>query len=154
MFCGHLDCFHKPPLGGRPNTKRGDHSTPNAHNRLLADFITCEGPTRIETHWNSIWLRTRDHIIWFLKCLWTLLLGFHNFMVTTSWLVCGSDPHKGQVFFWVLDGPWEVPPYAIIPSHQKGLRWTVSSCRKLLYNVAIIQRTRVSHGWCLHCEVK
>ena len=33
MFHGHLDYFQKPPLGGRPNTKLGDHGTPNAHNR-------------------------------------------------------------------------------------------------------------------------
>ena len=32
MFHGHLDYFQKPPLGGRPNTKPGDHGTPNAHN--------------------------------------------------------------------------------------------------------------------------
>ena len=33
MFHGHLDCFQKPPLGGRPNTKPlGDHGTPNARN--------------------------------------------------------------------------------------------------------------------------
>ena len=33
MFSSHLDYFQKPPLGGRPNTKPGDHGTPNAHNR-------------------------------------------------------------------------------------------------------------------------
>jgi hypothetical protein len=29
MFHGHLDYFQKPLLGGRPNTKLGDHGTPN-----------------------------------------------------------------------------------------------------------------------------
>ena len=29
----HLDYFHKPPLGNRPNMKPGDHGTLNAHNR-------------------------------------------------------------------------------------------------------------------------
>jgi hypothetical protein len=33
MVHGHLDYFQIPPLGGRPNTKPGDHGTPNAHNR-------------------------------------------------------------------------------------------------------------------------
>ena len=33
MFHGHLDCFQKPPLGGKPNTKLGDHSTLKARNR-------------------------------------------------------------------------------------------------------------------------
>ena len=39
MFHGHLDYDSKPPLGGRPNTKLGDHNTPNAHSRY---FITYE----------------------------------------------------------------------------------------------------------------
>ena len=61
MFHGHLDYFQKPPLGGRPNTKPGDHGTPNTHNRW---FILCYHvwrPTWIEIHWDSIWLRA-DHI--------------------------------------------------------------------------------------------
>ena len=32
-FMGDLNYFQRPPLGGRPNTKSGDHDTPNAHNR-------------------------------------------------------------------------------------------------------------------------
>ena len=28
----------KPPLGGRPNTKPGDHGTPNAHKRWFILF--------------------------------------------------------------------------------------------------------------------
>ena len=35
---GHLDYFHKPPLGGRLNTKPGGHGTPNAHNRQFNLF--------------------------------------------------------------------------------------------------------------------
>ena len=31
MFHGHLDYFQKPPLGGTPNTKPGDHGTLDAH---------------------------------------------------------------------------------------------------------------------------
>ena len=33
MSHGHVDYFQKPPFGGRPNTKPGDHGTPNVHNR-------------------------------------------------------------------------------------------------------------------------
>ena len=33
MFYGHLDYFQKPPLGGRSNTKPGDHGPPNAQKR-------------------------------------------------------------------------------------------------------------------------
>ena len=35
---GHLDCFPKQPLRGRPNTKPGDHGTPNVHNRWFILF--------------------------------------------------------------------------------------------------------------------
>jgi hypothetical protein len=44
MFHGHLDYFQKPLLGGRPNTKPGDHGISNAHNRWfnLFYFIMCE----------------------------------------------------------------------------------------------------------------
>jgi len=35
MFDGHLDYSQKPLFGGTPNTKPGDHGTPNAHNRCF-----------------------------------------------------------------------------------------------------------------------
>ena len=35
---GHLDCCQKPTLGGMPNTKPGDHVTPNAHDRQVLIF--------------------------------------------------------------------------------------------------------------------
>jgi hypothetical protein len=38
MFIGYLDYFPKPPLGGRPNIKLGDHGTPNVHNRWFILF--------------------------------------------------------------------------------------------------------------------
>ena len=50
MFHDHLDYFHtKPPLGGRSNTKSGDHCTPNAHNRWLILFYHVWGP-RMNRH--------------------------------------------------------------------------------------------------------
>jgi hypothetical protein len=33
VIYGHLNYSQKPPLGGRSNTRPGDHGTPNAHNR-------------------------------------------------------------------------------------------------------------------------
>jgi hypothetical protein len=36
--------FSKPPLGGRPNTKPGDHGTPNGHNRWFILFYHVWGP--------------------------------------------------------------------------------------------------------------
>jgi hypothetical protein len=62
MFHGHLDYFQKPPLGGRPNTKPGDHGTMNAHNHWFVVFYHVWGPKWIETHWNSIWLRAPSHM--------------------------------------------------------------------------------------------
>ena len=99
MFHGHLDCFQKPPLGGRPNTKPlGDHGSPNVHNCWFTLFYHVWGPAWIDFHQNSIWLRAQsyttshytwgsvhDHTRWFWKCLGTafghFLLGSHNFMV-------------------------------------------------------------------------
>jgi hypothetical protein len=53
MFHGHLDYLQKPPLGGRPNTKLGDHGTLNAHNSWINLFHYVWGPAWIKTHWNS-----------------------------------------------------------------------------------------------------
>ena len=62
MFHGHLDCFSKPSHGVRPNTKLGDHGTPNAHNCWFIIYYHLWRPTRIKFHWNSIWLRAREHM--------------------------------------------------------------------------------------------
>ena len=44
VFHGHLDYFQKPPLGGSPNTKPGDHGAPSAHNRCFIPFYHVQGP--------------------------------------------------------------------------------------------------------------
>ena len=62
MFHGHLDYFHQPPLGSRPNTKLDDHGTPNAQNRRFILFYHVWEPTWIEIHWNNIWLGVRSHM--------------------------------------------------------------------------------------------
>ena len=51
-----------PPLGGRPNTKPGDHDTPNAHNRSFILSYHVWWPAWIQIHWNTIWLRLRSHM--------------------------------------------------------------------------------------------
>jgi hypothetical protein len=113
MFHGHLDYFQKPLLGGRPNTKPGDHGTPNAHNHWFFRFYHVWGvwgPTWINFHWNSIGLKTRSHVTshytWgsvttlhdfggvLRQPLETLLLGCHNSMVTAL----------GSCVKWPLDG--------------------------------------------------
>ena len=100
MFHGHLDYSQKPPLGGRPDTKLGDHGIPNTHNRSFIQFYHMWGPAWIESHLVegpvtydfTLHLRVHDHTTWFRRCLGTtfghFLLGSHNFMVTGSWLVC------------------------------------------------------------------
>ena len=62
LLHGYLDYFQNPPLGGRPNTKSGDHGTPNTHNRCFILFYHVRGPTWIDIRWNNIWLRARSHM--------------------------------------------------------------------------------------------
>ena len=62
MFHGHLDYSQKPHLGCRLNTKLGDQDTPNTHNCWFILLYHVWGPTRIEIHWNNIWLRVRSHM--------------------------------------------------------------------------------------------
>jgi hypothetical protein len=58
MFHGHLDCFQKPLLGDRPDTKLGDHGT-TEHSPLLVSlfYFIMWGLAWVEIHWSSIWLR-------------------------------------------------------------------------------------------------
>ena len=100
-----LDHFQKPSLGGRLNTKPGDHGTLNAHNFWFTLFYHVWGPAWIENHWNNIWLRDWSHMtshytwgpvtprhasggVLGRRPLDTFLLGSHNFTVTAlgSWL--------------------------------------------------------------------
>jgi hypothetical protein len=60
MFHYHLDYFPKPPLGGRHNTKPGDHGIPNTHNCWIILLCHVWKPARIKTHSTSIWLRARS----------------------------------------------------------------------------------------------
>ena len=98
MFHGHLDYFQKPSLGCKPNTKPGDHGTPNAHNCWFILFDHVWGPVWREIAWNGIWLRVRDHTTWFWRCVGTafghFLVGSHNFVVTAR----GSRVWRGPKF--------------------------------------------------------
>ena len=123
MFHNHLDYFRKPLLGGRPNTKLGDHGTLNAHNCWFILFYHVWGPACIKTlieiafGWGSghIWLCTtlEDvttlHDFW--RCLGTafghFLLGSHNFMVMAlgscvKWPLICLWWYRSQSFFWLL----------------------------------------------------
>ena len=103
-FTGHLDYFQKPPLGGKPNRKPGDHGISNVRSRWFILFHRVWGPAWIEIHWNSIWSRARSHRTphttfegrWphsmTLEVCWdglrTLSLGLPQFHGHGSWLVC------------------------------------------------------------------
>ena len=96
MFHGHLDYFQKPPLGGRPNTKPGDHGTPNAHNHWFILFYHVWGPAWIEIHWNSIWLRARSHMT--SHYTWGSVTTLHDFGGVLGWPL--------DTFFWALTIKW------------------------------------------------
>ena len=104
MFHGHFDYFQKAPHGSRPNTRPGDHGTPNPYNRWFILFYHVWGPTWMKIHWNitfgggpnHIWLHTTlegpcPHymileVSW--DGLWTLSFGLSHFHGHGSWLVC------------------------------------------------------------------
>ena len=98
MFHGHLDYFQKAPLGGRPNTKPGDHVTPNAYNHWFILFYHMWGLTWIEIHWNGIWLRAWSH------------MTSHYRTLEDPWLhsmIFGGDLGRPfRAFLWALTISW------------------------------------------------
>jgi hypothetical protein len=96
MFHGHLDCFQKPPLGGRPNIKPGDYGTPNVHNHWFVLFYRVWGPTWIEIHWNNILLRA-----------WSPMTSHYTRgSVTTLDEFGGVLGRPLDTFFWALTISW------------------------------------------------
>ena len=70
--------FQKPPLGGRPNTKPGDHGNPKYHNHcIIIIFIMYEDLAWIDLYWNSIWLWGQSHMI--LHYNWGSVTTLHDF---------------------------------------------------------------------------
>ena len=96
VFYGPLDYFQKPHLGGRPNTKLGDHGTPNAHNCWFILFYHVWGPSWIEIPWNSIWLSARSHIT--SHYTWGSMTTQHDFG--------GVLGRPLDNFFWALSISW------------------------------------------------
>ena len=95
MFHGHLDCYQKPLLGGKPNTKPWDHGTPHAHNRWFILLYHVWGSAWIETHLNSVWLRARSHTA--LHYTWGSVTTLHDVggcVGTSVARVC--VPHTGM----------------------------------------------------------
>ena len=97
-----LGLFQKPPLGGTPNTKLGDHGTPNTYNSWFILLYHVWGPAWIFIDWNSIQFRAHSHMIpdyiwgsvttlhtWFWRCVGTaighLSFGLSQFHGHGSW---------------------------------------------------------------------
>ena len=94
-FTVTLDYFQEPSLGGRSSTKPlGDHGTLNADNCWFILFYHMWGPTWMESHWNSIWLRNWSHVTSHYTRGWsvTTLCDFGG--------VLGGWPL--DTFFWAL----------------------------------------------------
>ena len=116
-FHGHLDYFQKPPLGGRSNTKSGDHGTPNTHNHWFILLYHVWGHAWINIHWNAfgwgpghIWLHTTLEGLWphYIVVevrwgdLWALSFGLSQFHGHGSWLLL-------QVALTILEHNWILP---------------------------------------------
>ena len=86
----------KPPLGDRPNTKPGDHGTPNSHNRLFTLFYHVWGPSWISIHWNGIWWRAWSH----------MTIGFSQFHGHGSLACVWSGPYAGSIGATYANWKW------------------------------------------------
>ena len=117
MFHGHLDYFPKPPLGGRANTKPGDHGTLDAHNHLFNLFYCVWGPTRIRIHWNSIWLRAWLHVA--LHYTWGSLTTLHDFGGVLGWPL-NTFFRALMSWSWLLARVWSGPE-GVWPLHFQAL---------------------------------
>jgi hypothetical protein len=84
------------PLESRPSTKLEDHDTPNTHNPWFILFYRVWGPTWIEFHWNSIWLRTQSHMT--SHYTWGSVTTLHDFGGELGWPL--------DTFFWALTISW------------------------------------------------
>ena len=96
MFHGHLNYFQRPPLGGRPNKKPGDHGTLNAHNCWFIMFYCVWGPAWMEIHWDSNWLRARSHMT--SHYTWGSVTTLHD--------LGGVLGRPLDTFFWGLTISW------------------------------------------------
>ena len=95
MYHGHLEYSKKPHLGGTPNTKSGEHGTPNAHNRWLILFYHVFGLAWREILSNSVWSRAWSNMT--LDYTWGSVTTIHDFG--------GVLGRPLDTFFWALTIP-------------------------------------------------
>ena len=123
MFHGHSYYLQKPPLGGRPNTKPGDHNALNAHNRWFIWNYHVWGPTWIDMHWNNIWWRARSHMT--ARYTWGPVTTLHD--------VGGVLRRRPlDTFFWALTIPHGHGSWARVGSGPKHPIWCTFGPMSLL----------------------
>ena len=133
MFQGHFDYFKKPPLGGRPNTKTGDHGTfSNVHNRWFILIYHVWRPTWLQKYINNIWLRAWYHMA--SHYTWGSVITLHDFEGVLgrpldtffglsqfhghgSWLVCGV-----ALSAITMRGKYPVQPYLSSIQHSNKIK--------------------------------
>ena len=106
--------------------KPRDHGTPKSHNNWFITFYHLWGPRMNRTPWNSIWLRSRSHMIWHYNwghvttlqdfgSVWGRPLdtpfGLSQFNGHGCWLMCEvNHDTQCQLLSWMtfsqLVGPW------------------------------------------------
>ena len=122
MYCGHLDYFKKPRLGGKPNTKPGGHGTLNTHNRQFMLFYRVWRPTWIEIRWYSIWLGARSRMT--SHYTWGSMARLHDFR--------GVLGQPLGTFLWALPTPMVRPldesqgNPPLLRGHNSWLMWKVA----------------------------
>ena len=115
-----LGLFQKPPLGGMPNTKLGNHGTPNAHNCCFVPFYHVWGPA-----WKK-----------FIQIAFGW--GLHaNIPHSSGSLRVHQTPQRAQVFFKFLLGKlgcnlWKAPLNWDIVYWAGGVLWLLHITRIIL----------------------
>ena len=142
MFCGHLNYFQNPPLGGRPNTKLRDHGTPNVYNRWFSLFYHVWGHVWTYVHWNSIWLRARPHMT--SHYTWVSMTMLHGFGGVFRQMVFGHfllGSHSSMVTTLGLCVKWPlVPNHKVMRINTKSPKfsqWMVLGYQKLAFKLVL-----------------
>ena len=139
MFQGHLECYQKPPLGGRPSTKNGGRPWHFDCSQLLSYSIlscrrTCMNRNPLNQHLVhdfTVHLRVRDRTTWILEVYWdnlySLPFGLSQSHGRGSWLVCEVTLTTEKFQAWVGKMAW--PPCLLgeLCGHQ--VSWTTSNPR-------------------------
>ena len=110
-FAWSLDRFQKTSLGGRSNTKLGDHGSPNVPNHYLFLLVYHGGgPAWTKIHRNSICLRAQSRMN--LDGTWGSVTSLHDFggVLIGPWtLLFGLTQFQTISWSWLLVCVWNGP---------------------------------------------